>query len=81
MKYALLLTVVFAASAGSAYASPALHVGMRPEIDAVPFSGQARAESFEALSSAADTSATRHSVEFAHTGSDSSALRSGMRPE
>jgi len=80
MRYALLLPVIFAASTLSAHAS-ALHDGMRPESDAVPAGVQAAAESFEALSPAEHASLTWHRTAFVHADSDSSALRSGMRPE
>jgi hypothetical protein len=80
MKYALLLPVIFTMSAGSAYAS-ALHDGMRPESDAAPFSVQSPLGSFEALGSTGHIATARHRVEFVHADSDSSVLRSGMRPE
>ena len=80
MRYALLLPVILAASVVSAHAS-ALHDGMRPESDVVPFSIQPPAEDFEALGSAGHFVTTPHRAEFVRAAGDSSALRSGMRPE
>jgi hypothetical protein len=72
--FASLAVIILSTSVASAseYAS-SLHDGMRPETDTPSYGNSVNPRDFEALSPAGNTSA--------HTGSDSSALRSGMRPE